>query len=236
MSAIILDTETHKLNGLPIEIAYMPTEIENGAVKIKKSSIIQKYYSCGEPISLSAMAIHHILEEDIAGQPNCSAFQLPKNLIYTIGHNIRYDLDAISRAGVQVDQIKSICTLALSRKVWPNLERHNLTALSYALAEDKSVVRNLLKTAHSASTDILLTAGVLNRIVKEYGIKDMNSLYMLSEASLIPEYMPFGKHKGEPIITLKIKYIRWILDIYSKENPIDTYLERALRNALGERS
>lgn len=45
MSAIILDTETHKLNGLPIKIAYMPTEIESCEIKIKKSTIFQQYFS-----------------------------------------------------------------------------------------------------------------------------------------------------------------------------------------------
>lgn len=236
MSAIILDTETHKLHGLPIEIAYMPTELENGAVKIKKSSIIQQYYSCGEPISLGAMAVHHILEEDIEGQPNCSTFKLPSNVVYIIGHNIQYDIDTLSRAGIQVEKVKTICTLALSRKIWPKLESHSLTAMSYALSENKSELRQILKNAHSASTDILLTASVLNRIVKENGIKDMNSLYMMSESCLLPELMPFGKYKGDPIITLDIKYIRWVLDVYSTEKPLDKHLERALRNALGEKS
>lgn len=45
MSAIILDIETHKLNGLTIEIAYIPTEIESGEIKIKKSKIFQQYFS-----------------------------------------------------------------------------------------------------------------------------------------------------------------------------------------------
>ena len=34
MQAIILDTETHTLNGLPIEIAYAPIEIEAGKLSL----------------------------------------------------------------------------------------------------------------------------------------------------------------------------------------------------------
>ena len=34
MQAIILDTETHTLNGLPIEIAYAPIKIESGKLKM----------------------------------------------------------------------------------------------------------------------------------------------------------------------------------------------------------
>ena len=235
MTAIILDTETNKMHGYPIEIAYVPANIENGEVKIRKAAIFQKYYSCDEPISLGAMAVHHILEEDIAGQPNCTTFRLPENTIYIIGHNIQYDISALKKCGVNTDKIKTICTLALSRKIWPKLESHSLTALSYALTENKADLRQILKNAHSASTDILLTASVLNRIVKEYGLKDMNSLYMASESCLIPETMPFGKYKGDPIITLEVKYIRWVLDVYSIEKPLDKYLERALKNAIGER-
>lgn len=54
MRAIILDTETNKLNGYPIEIAYVPFSLDNGQVFIQKDDVFNRYYSCPEPIDLVA--------------------------------------------------------------------------------------------------------------------------------------------------------------------------------------
>ena len=75
MQAIILDTETHTLNGLPIEIAYAPIEIEHGKLSLDKKKIFDQLYQVGQPISYAAMAVHHILESDLADQPFYSEFR-----------------------------------------------------------------------------------------------------------------------------------------------------------------
>ncbi|EEH68921.1 hypothetical protein HMPREF0023_1577 [Acinetobacter sp. ATCC 27244] len=43
MQTIILDTETHTLNGLPIEIAYAPIEIESGKLSLDKKKFLISY-------------------------------------------------------------------------------------------------------------------------------------------------------------------------------------------------
>ncbi len=43
MQAIILDTETHTLNGLPIEIAYAPIEINNGKLSLIKNKFLTSF-------------------------------------------------------------------------------------------------------------------------------------------------------------------------------------------------
>ena len=45
MQAIILDTETHTLNGQPIEIAYAPIEIANGKLSLDKSQVFDQLYT-----------------------------------------------------------------------------------------------------------------------------------------------------------------------------------------------
>ena len=40
MQAIILDTETHTLNGQPIEIAYAPVEIVDHKISLDKSRLL----------------------------------------------------------------------------------------------------------------------------------------------------------------------------------------------------
>lgn len=95
MQAIILDTETHTLNGQPIEIAYAPIEITNGKLSLDKSQVFDQLYTVDEPISFAAMAVHHILESDLVGKPHYTTFKLPAETQYIIGHNIDYDIRAI---------------------------------------------------------------------------------------------------------------------------------------------
>jgi hypothetical protein len=84
MQAIILDTETHTLNGQPIEIAYAPVEIIDHKISLDKSRLFDQLYSCDEPISFAAMAVHHILQSDLEGQPHYSSFELRKKPLISL--------------------------------------------------------------------------------------------------------------------------------------------------------
>jgi exodeoxyribonuclease X len=153
MQAIILDTETHTLNGLPIEIAYAPIEIEHGKLSLDKKKIFDQLYQVGQPISYAAMAVHHILESDLADQPFYSEFQLPEQTQYIIGHNVDYDITAIAKCGVDTSKIKPICTLALARRVWENAEAHNISALIYLIS--KGVIK--LEKCSKVLIELMLT-------------------------------------------------------------------------------
>ena len=225
MQALILDTETHTLNGLPIEIAYVPVSLEAGKLKLNRSEIFDQLYQVGEPISYAAMAVHHILESDLTDQPFYTEFQLPADTIYIIGHNIDYDIRTIERCGIDVSHIKPICTLALSRMVWPNSEAHNISALIYQIAKGSSKARDLLKGAHRADADILLTANILNHILHNLDVmEDFEALYQASEQARVPTVMPFGKHKGTAIHALPHDYIQWLM----RQADLDPYLVKAL--------
>jgi len=223
MSALILDTETHHLEGFPIEIAHVPVRfLENGELFVDKDACFDEYFSCPEPIDFGAMAVHHILESDIAGKPSYETFRLPEGVHYIIGHNIDYDIRAIKLADTEVNA-KAICTLALSRMVWPDVA-HNLSALIYMLSNGSLKARESIRNAHNAKQDILLTAVLLKQICKALGIKDMQSLFLFSEQARIPTKMTFGKHKGMDIKDLPTDYIVWLL----KQDDLDPYVRKAL--------
>lgn len=224
MKAIILDTETHTLNGYPIEIAYGSCSFEQGNLWFDQSQVFDEFFSCPEPIAYGAMAVHHILESDIAGKPSYDTFHLPDGVEYIIGHNINYDIEAISKCKSSVPS-KSICTLALARFVWPELDSRTLGSLFYFLSTDKEDARDRLRNAHNAKYDIWFTYIVLKNICLKLGIKDMNSLYLLSEQARTPTEMPFGKHKGTPLKQVPKDYIRWLLG-----GEIDPYLRKALES------
>lgn len=228
MQTIILDTETHTLNGLPIEIAYAPIEIENGKLSLDKKKIFDQLYQVGQPISYAAMAVHHILETDLADQPFYKEFKLPSETTYIIGHNVDYDIAAIARCGVDTSKLKPICTLALARHVWEDAEAHNISALIYLISKGSEKAREMLKGAHRADADIILTANILMHIIHQLNIESVEQLYIASEQARIPKSITFGKHKGTSIQDLPADYIQWLL----RQDDLDPYLRKALENKL----
>ncbi len=222
MNALILDTETHDLNGYPIEIAYAPCSFEQGVLVINQGEVFDEYFSCPEPIALGALATHHILETDIAEKPSFDTFKMPQGVQYLIGHNIDYDIKAVQKC--QPDfTVKGICTLALCRMVWPELP-HTLSAMYYHVMDDLELARKHLRHAHNAKADIYFTGVILKTLVEQLGIKDMNSLFIMSETARIPKYITFGKHKGTAIKDLDSGYVSWLL----KQPDLDPYLRKAL--------
>ena len=225
MNALILDTETHDLNGYPIEIAYAPCSFEQGVLVINHGEVFDEYFSCPEPIALGALATHHILETDIAEKPSYDTFKMPQGVQYLIGHNIDYDIKAIQKC--QPDfTVKGICTLALCRMVWPKLP-HTLSAMYYHVMDDLELARKHLRHAHNAKADIYFTGVILKTLVEQLGIKDMNSLFIMSETARIPKYITFGKHKGTAIKDLDSGYVSWLL----KQPDLDPYLRKAIEVA-----
>ncbi|OTG65787.1 putative quorum-sensing-regulated virulence factor [Acinetobacter silvestris] len=227
MQAIILDTETHTLNGLPIEIAYAPIQIQAGKLSLDRDQMFDQLYSIGdEKISYASMAVHHILEAEIADQPNFGSFTLPNETIYIIGHNIDYDIRAIQQCGVDTSHIKAICTLALARLVWPDAEAHNISALIYMISKGSAKAREMLKGAHRADADIILTANILMHIVHKLNIQTIEELFEASEDARIPRTINFGKHRGTAIADLPSDYVNWLF----RQDELDPYLRKALEN------
>ena len=222
MSALILDTETHDLNGYPIEIAYAPCSFEQGVLVINQGEVFDEYFSCPEPIALGALATHHILETDIAEKPSFDTFRMPQGVQYLIGHNIDYVITAIQKCQPDFN-VKGICTLALCRMVWPELP-HTLSAMYYHVMDDLELARKHLRHAHNAKADIYFTGVILKTLVEQLGIKDMNSLFIMSESARIPKYITFGKHKGAAIKDLDPSYVTWLL----RQDDLDPYLRKAL--------
>ena len=227
MQAIILDTETHTLNGQPIEIAYAPIQIHDGKLTLDKSQIFDQLYRVDEPISYAAMAVHHILESELVDQPHYTSFILPQDTTYIIGHNIDYDIRALEKCGVDISKIKAICTLALARLVWPDAEAHNISALIYMITKGSAKARDMIKKAHRADMDIILTANILMHEIHHLKIQTIEELYTASEDARIPRTINFGKHRGTAITELPSDYVQWLL----RQEDLDPYLRKALENS-----
>ena len=212
---IIFDTEaTDKKNPIIIEAAWL--EVESFDPVATGLSWVQRY-NPGQPISLGALATHHIMDEELVNCPPSSSFQLPSDCEYMIGHNIDFDWSAVG-----CPDVKRICTLALSRRLWPDIDSHNQSALVYYL--ERALARELLKNAHSALADVMICSLIVSHICGALGVGSVEDLYRESEVARIPTVMPFGKHKGLLLVDVPGDYRDWLLN----QADIDPYLRKAL--------
>ena len=216
MRTIIFDTETTGINepGL-VEAAWL--EVDEPRTLLAGQQFSGRF-NPGKLIEYGAMATHHITNEDIAGAPPASDFALPDGVEYLIGHNVDFDWKVIGKP-----KVKLICTLAFSRKIWPD-DSHTLGAMLYRL--EGAGARDAVKAAHSALADVHICRTILSHIIATIGEPaDWAELWTLSEAARIPDVMAFGKHKGAKIKDVPNDYKRWLLG----QPDVDPYLRQALR-------
>ena len=213
--AIIFDVEaTDKNDAIIIEAASLdvtsltPFEVGNPWVQ---------RYNPGKPISLGALATHHIMDEELVNCPASSSFQLPAGTQYLIGHNIDFDWVAIGSP-----EVKRICTLALARSLWPELDSHTQSALLYYFERDTA--REQLRNAHSALADVWICSKIVAQIIGKLHPVSLDALCEMSEKARIPTIMPYGKHKGELISQMPTDYKQWLL----RQDNVSAYLRKAL--------
>ncbi len=226
MSALLLDTETTGVkNAHLVELAYCVVEDLRHISTLETR--VQRYRP-PVPIEYGAMATHHITNADVAGCPSAAELSFPDTpwdagVGYLVGHNIDFDAEVVGRSfSTTILPAKRICTLALYRHLWPDMDSHKQVAMLYRLDPERAKL--LAHQAHSAATDVVILGLLIKQIVAKTGVTDWNDLWALSEQARVPTIMPFGKHKGEPIAGIPADYRNWLL----KQPDVDPYLVQAL--------
>ena len=213
--AIILDVEaTDKNDAVIIEAASL--DVTSLSPFDAGNPWVQRY-NPGKPISLGALATHHILDEELISCPPSTSFKLPAGTKYLIGHNIDFDWVAIGSP-----EVKRICTLALARSLWPDLDSHTQSALLYYFERDTA--RDQLRNAHSALADVWICSKIVGKIIEKLHPVSLDAFWEMSEKARIPTIMPFGKHKGEAINLVPSDYKQWML----RQDNVSPYLRKAL--------
>jgi len=173
----IFDVETTGLSPTSgdriVEIAGV--RMEGGKIIEEKSFV--SFVNPERSISWEAQRVNGITEDDLRGAP-LIADVLPKFLEFAEGstlvaHNAGFDM-GFQEAEKElcwgyINLPECICTLRLSRSVFPHEYRHNLDIVSQRLK------LSLPEARHRALPDVLLTANVLLKLI------DMGHIASLSE-------------------------------------------------------
>ena len=210
---LFLDTETHDIeNPILIQLAYKPSD---------RFEYFSSLYGTGwVPITLGAMSVHHIVESEIAGKPMLEETpdkdDLQKILeSYTlVAHNAKFDVDVLERRGIEINA--PICTLRLSRYLFPELEQHKMQYLRYYLWVEFAEKPQ----AHDALGDVLVLEKVfykLHEVLKSKNPEkdEMALRNMMIEISSHPSILfmcKFGKHKWTLWSEVPRDYLEWVVN------------------------
>lgn len=200
----VLDTETTGVtdDAGVCEIAWIEIDEDFNIIETVESLIDPQ-----QPISPSASGTHGLVNADLQDSPTLREFfevVRGKGLAgpaVVIGHRVGFDtkfLPDFVEGG-----ISEVCTLRWARSMYPDHDNHKLSTLMYAL--------NLPKTgSHRALGDVMTAYWLMRHICDMHGFS-LSELAARSKEPLPVRYMPFGKHKGQPLAEVPVSYLRWAL-------------------------
>lgn len=226
----------------PVEVALYMVPDGPQHWPVDQNMLWTQRFEPSKPIELAAMATHHIIHSDLRGCPPASSFVLTPAVKYIIGHNVDYDWGVIGKPNV-----KRICTLALAKRIWPELASHRLGALMYHCYGATHDIRDRVKQAHGAAADVRMLIDVYYEILDKLDADGQitlpttwEALWHVSEEARIPERMEFGKYgpkpdEGRPLGMMISKmrredpnYVGWLLSGKCDQVNDNPYLRKAL--------
>jgi exodeoxyribonuclease X len=237
-SALIFDTElTARVAGQIIEAAWIRLPVvddlagPSDAIDLNPAA---RYFTNEErfcpshPISFGAMAVHHILPHELAGKRPHTAFELPADVTYLVGHSIDFDWEA---AGSPV-HVNRICTFAMAQHVFADCDGMSLSALLYFTGGANDVTRQRVRQAHGAMADCWNALALLRAILeRKPEITTWSQLWTFSEECRIPLTMPKGRNRGMLLTDCETSELHW----YLNQDWIDPYFRKGLERVIDSR-
>ncbi|MGE5364722.1 MAG: exonuclease domain-containing protein [Bacteroidota bacterium] len=189
--------------------------IEIGMVRIKDMKIIESYRSFVNPgteIPYFITTLTGISNADVREAPFFD--EIARTVIdfigdaIIVGHNLQFDMSflrrAMSDAYYDVPENKTLCTLKLARRLFPDLQSKSLASITKHLNISH-------KNVHRALGDATVTAKALLKMIKKLedtkGITTVSSIidYQSLSVSLQPDYILIKKKLAEDYARLPDK-------------------------------
>ncbi len=203
---VCIDCETTGLDPMSDRL------IEVAVVTFTFTELLERFESLVDPkcsIPENTIAIHHITEEMVAGQPE------PKDILpqvlqlignhTIIGHGIQFDINFISE---ECKRAKVPCKITGN----PFFDTLRMARL-YGESPVNSLERlrehfNIAEEgAHRAMSDVIVNIEVFKYLCD--GFKTTQSLHKRLEKPILLRAMPLGKYKQRPFAEIPIEYLRW---------------------------
>ncbi len=217
MAVVFFDTETTGI-GSKDRLCQLAMK-ERGVA----DALVNSTYRTAVPISLEAMAVHHITEKMLEGRPHFQESEDYADIkalfehehTIAVAHNAAFDLGMLAREGIT--PAMHICTYKVAKAMDPDeeLSQYKLQYLRYFMGIEVEAV------AHDAMGDVQVLEGVFENLLRsmtaEYGSEEqaIEEMINISSRPLLFTTLRFGKHKGRKIadvVDTDKDYIRWLLD------------------------
>ncbi len=177
-----------------------------------------EFFKPPTPISVDAMAVHHITNEMVEDKPEFPGSGMFKDLeallpdSVLIAHNASFDIGILENEGLKVPQ--HICTYRVSRHLDEEgvIPRYGLQYLRYFLKLNIDGVN-----AHDAAGDVKVLSALFSRLEPKLSVEKMIEV---SKQPILMRTLNFGKYKGEKIADIAKKdrgYLEWLLG--QKQDP-----------------
>lgn len=205
MRLLVLDSETTGVDPDKDRVVEIAGAIVD-TTKKKITKVFEQLVNPGIPIPPEAMAIHHILDRQVADAPTLEeAIALhvtPLMDFVPVAHNAEFDSKFIPLPGM-----RWVCTWRCAKHLFPDVMSYSNQALRYALRLFKEPEAKAMPP-HRARADVWVTANLLLRMLDGRTERDLLSL---TEQPILLRTVHFGKHRGEKWADVPRDYLRWIL-------------------------
>jgi len=164
------------------------------------------------PIPPEVSAVHHIIDEDVAGAPllhdvmriMADAVLADHRVVALAAHQAKFEQAFLG----SMINLPWICTYKAAMRVWPDAPSHSNGALMY-WRKPVGLDRGLAQPAHRAGPDAYVTAFHLRDLLND-GIPLGDLLAWTNEPVLLRKFR-FGKHADKPISEIPADYFEWML-------------------------
>jgi exodeoxyribonuclease X len=186
-----------------IEIASVDV-LADGTIANRQSTLVRP----GIPVPPEASAVHHLIDEDLAGSPPLmDVVGMFRGADAYVAHNADFERSFL---GPLLGEANWVCTYKTALRLWPALLSHSNQALRYRLgfANPFGIDRHTV-SQHRALSDAIVTAAVFTELIKHAPWSD---LVRWSNEPALLSVVRFGKHRGERFDAVPEDYLRWIVE------------------------
>lgn len=191
----LIDTETASLNGGVCEIAWLQLDSD--------LTVLSEFVTRVNPereIEPGAFAVHGISNDDVADSPTLSQVLVDMPAGFTmLAYNVDFDYRMIR---AHAHPARKFCILKLARAVVAGVTNHKLETLKVELGLSE-------QASHSALGDVYTSLEVLRHCLSLTDTP-LETLIARQSTPVMVSVMPFGVHKGKPMLQVPKPYRLWL--------------------------